>query len=158
MSQPFDATLTLELKRSSTVVALLTAMHVGAVTIVWIVPADALLRAGLMLFVLASFAHALMRHARLGASWSGLPAWLRPRIVAALEWDAAGDWSMRYAGETQWRACVLRDRWLHPRLVILRLRSETDGRAVTVLLAADAVACEPFRRLRARLQLQTAAV
>lgn len=157
MSQLFDATLTLELKRSPTVIVLLTAMHVGAFTIAWIVPASALVRAGLVLFVLGSFAHALMRHARLGVSWNGLPVWLRPKIVAALEWDRAGDWSVRYAGEVQWHACVLRDRWLHPRLVILRLRSETDARAVHVLLAADAVAREPFRRLRARLQLQTAA-
>lgn len=157
MSQPFDATLTLELKRSLTVIVLLTAMHVGAFTIVWVVPASVLVRAGLMLFVLVSFAHVLLRHARLGASWSGVPTWLRPRTVAALEWDAAGDWSVRYAGETQWHACVLRDRWLHPRLVILRLRSETDARAVHVLLAADVVAPEPFRRLRARLQLQIVA-
>ena len=158
MSQPFDATLTLELKRSPTGIALLTAMHGGAFIIVWSVPADALLRAGLMFFVLASFAHALMRHARLGVSWKSLPVWLRPNVVAALEWDRAGDWSVRYVGETQWHACVLRDRWLHPRLVILRLRSETDARAATVLLVVDAVASEPFRHLRARLQLQTAAV
>lgn len=158
MSQPFDATLTFELKRSPSLIAALCAMHVGALIIVWAVPGAVVTRAALTVVVVLSFVHALLQHARLGLLSKRLPQWLKPRIVEAVEWDTAGNWSVRYAGSAQWHGCVLRERWLHPWVVILRLRSEMDARALNVLVAADAVAADAFRRLRARLRLQTVAV
>lgn len=133
-------------------------MHVGALVIVSIVPAAIVTRTALTLFVMLSFVYALLQHARLGLLSNRLPHWLKPRIVEAVEWDTAGNWSVRYTGSARWHGCELRERWLHPWVVILRLRSETDARSLNLLVAADAVAADAFRRLRARLRLQTAAV
>ncbi len=156
MSTSFDATLTVELKRSPTLIAALCVMHAGAFAIVWIAPAGAITRAALVLCVALSAVYVLLRYGRLG----GLSKRVEDRfvqVVSAVEWDSGGNWSLRYAGSVQWQPCELREYWLHPWLVILRLRSDGDGRTLSVLIPADAVAADAFRRLRARLRLQTAA-
>lgn len=157
MSLPFDATLTLALKRSPALIVLVCAMHVGAYAIVWLMPMAIYLRVGVAIAVIVSLGHTLVRHARLVSLANRLPVWLRPRVVDAVEWDAAGNWSIRYVASTQWHPCALREHWLHPWLVILRLRPETGRGTATVLIVADAVAADGFRRLRARLRLQVAA-
>lgn len=157
MSRPFDATLTLELKRSPTVIGALCAMHAGALAIVWIVPAGTVTGAMLALFVAWSAWYALSHvgcFVRRSERW---PGWLRPRIVTAIEWDSDGNWSLCDSKSEQWWPCELREHGLHPWLVILRLRPEAGSRALSVLIPADAVAADAFRRLRARLRLQTAA-
>lgn len=157
MSRSFDATLTLELRRSPAVIGALCAMHAGALAIVWIVPAGAITRAVLTLFVAGSAWYALSHVGCFGRIAERWPGWLRPRIVTAIEWDSDGNWSLRDSESEQWRPCELREHWLHPWLVILRLRPETNSRALNVLIPADAVAADAFRRVRARLRLQTAA-
>ena len=130
-------------------------MHAGALTIVWIVPVGAITRAVLALFVAWSAWYALSHVGCFARKrW---PGWLTPRIVTAIEWDSNGNWSLRDSESEQWWPCELREHWLHPWLVILRLRPEAGSRALNVLIPADAVAADAFRRVRARLRLQTAA-
>jgi len=157
LSPSFDATLTVELKRSPTLIAALCVMHAGAFAIVWTVPAGAITRAALVLCVALSAAYVLLRHGRLGGLSKRLADRFVPRIVSAVEWDRDGNWSLRDSESEQWWPCELREHWLHPWLVILRLRPEAGSRALNVLIPADAVAADAFRRLRARLRLQTAA-
>lgn len=157
MSTPFDATLTLEFKRSPSLIAALSIMHIGALGIVAIVPMHGLVRAALMLFALVSATRALLHHGRLRIRLPRTLQWLAPRVVAAIEWDSAGNWSIRYASAPTWLTCELREHWWQPWLVILRLYVEPDGRCRSVLIPADALAPDEFRRLRARLRLQTAA-
>lgn len=88
-------------------------------------------------------------------SWRRWPPLLAPPVVDALEWNRDGNWSVRFLGSTQWHPCELRERWLQPWLVILRLRDDSDARTWSVLVVRDAVAPDAFRRLRARLRLQT---
>ena len=158
MSQPFDATLTLELERSPVLIALVCAMHVGAFALVWLMPMAMYLRVGIATAVIVSLGYTLVRHARLARLANRLPTWLQPRVIDVVEWDATGNWSIRYAASPQRHPCTLREYWLHPWLVILRLRPETGRGTANVLIAADAVAADGFRRLRARLRLQPAAV
>lgn len=77
--------------------------------------------------------------------------------VTAVELDRDGSWALRFAGDASWHSCRLIDRWVQPRVVILRLRRDGWRRAHNVVIFADAVAAEPFRRLRARLRLEAAA-
>lgn len=158
MSPPFDATLTIELKRSPTLIAALMVMHLGAFAIAGVVPMAAWARVVLILLIGLSAGHALVRYGRLESVARRLPPWLRPRVVVAIEWNRDGNWSLRYAQSPEWLACEPLGRWWQPWLVILRLRVESDGRVVTVLVPADAAPTDAFRRLRARLRWQTAAV
>ncbi len=156
MSRSFDATLTCELKRSRTLIAALCIMHAGALAIVWLVPTADGARAVLVPFVLLSAAYTLLRHGRFGLLARHLPNWMRARIVDAIEWDSDDNWSLRDFASGQWHRCELRERLVHPGLVVLRLRPETEPRTRNVVIMADAVAADELRRLRARLRLQTA--
>lgn len=121
-------------------------LHVGAAAIVAIVPLGWILRS----FVWAALAISFHRTLRLQR--------LRARAaVTGLEWDGDGSWAIRLSGDATWHSCRLVDRWVHPYIVILRLRRDGARRAVNVVIAADSVAAEPFRRLRARLRLEHAA-
>lgn len=157
MSPPFDATLSIELKRSPSLIAALAVMHLGAFAIAGVVPMAAWTRIALISAIALSAAHALIRYGRLDGIAQHLPQRLRPRVVEAIEWNREGNWSLRYAQSPEWLACEPLGRWWQPWLVILRLRVESDGHAVTVLVPSDAAARDAFRRLRARLRWQSAA-
>jgi len=138
-------------------IAALCMMHAGALAIVWIVPAANSTRAVLVSFVLLSAAaYALLRHGRFGLLARHLPSWMRASIVDAIEWDSDDNWSLRDFPSGRWHRCELRERLVHPGLVVLRLRPETEPRTRNVVIMADAVAADELRRLRARLRLQTA--
>lgn len=120
-------------------------IHLGAMAIVAIVPLPWWVRVGLWAALAADLYITVRAH---GLRTGG--------AVAAIELDRDGSWAIRRVDETTWHNCRLVDYWVYPQVVILRLRRGGARRAIGVVVAADAVAPDPFRRLRARLRLEGA--
>ncbi len=70
--------------------------------------------------------------------------------------DGEGVVSVRFAGREDWHACQITSRFVHPWLTLMSLRLESRRWPVNLVIAADAVEPEPFRRWRAALKLHTA--
>lgn len=68
--------------------------------------------------------------------------------------DGEGVVSVRFAGSEVWRICRITSRFVHPWMTLLSLRLESRRWPVNLVIAADAVEPEPFRRWRAALKLQ----
>ena len=156
MSERFDSNLIINIKVSHFLLILLFVAHLGSVLLVTFVPLAWPLKG---LFWVALVASAVETWRRYGARTA------RPAITG-LELDREGYCSVQRGPEGTWQAYEVAQAVVHPWLVILLLREEGGGGAVGGgggggplgrVIAADAVEPEPFRRLRARLRLQTRA-
>ncbi len=147
MSERFDSNLILNIKVSYFLMILLLVMHLG----------------GAMVVSLVALAWPLKVLLWIGLTVSAVQAWRRygtrttPAAVTGFELDGEGCCSVRRGPAGVWQTCTLVQAVVHPWLVILLLRSEGRRWPSGLAIAADAVDPEPFRRLRARLRLQTRA-
>ena len=80
-----------------------------------------------------------------------------PDAVEEIEIDTERELSVRLAGSTAWRKCRLRHSFVHPWIMLLSLRVDDQKWPVNVVVAADAVEPEAFRRWRVALRLRTVA-
>jgi hypothetical protein len=80
------------------------------------------------------------------------------RAISAFELDHEGIPSIRRVRDPAWHECVIRRAVVHPWIALVWLQVKGRRWPATLLLAADAVEPEAFRRLRARLLLETRAV
>lgn len=144
LSKRFDSPLIINIKVSRLLGLALIVSHMGAALLAVLLPWPTWFQAMLVGGIVASALHVVRRH-----------AWRRgPGAVTGLEIDTDGDYFIcRDAGD--WLPCRYVESFLSPWLVIVRLTPEGRRRPVSVLLAADAVAPEEFRELRARLHFQT---
>jgi hypothetical protein len=71
--------------------------------------------------------------------------------VAALRLTSDGELLLRTRSGRSWRAATIENRFVHRKLVLLRTRCGGRRFTGTVIVAADAVNRETFRRLRATL-------
>lgn len=147
MSEKFNNRLILHLKVSWALMAALLFLHLGAMTLVVIVPLDPAAKIGLgvalgMSLIQSTGVHGLRR---------------RRSAVTELELDSEDLCSVRLYGREEWLPCRVSRSLLHPWVSVLVLRIEGRRRPLGLVLPADAVEPDAFRRLRARLRLQTAA-
>lgn len=129
--------------RSPRLLALLAALHALALVAVAACALPMTVRAVLAGGVLASFGWQVRRYRR-----------PRYRAIAA---DAGGGWVLVRCADGGREPVTPVSAYVHPWLVIVRYLHGRDGwwpRAV--LIAADATAPEPLRRLRVRLRMQSA--
>ncbi|HEY8554840.1 MAG TPA: protein YgfX [Burkholderiales bacterium] len=146
MSTASPAELALELGASRGLAAVFIAVYGGAFLICTVLPLALGWRLSLALLVAAAFWRALYRH-----------AWRRgPRAVTAFKIGADDACAIR-RGAGDWEPARLVEQWVHPWLTVLVVRPARSRVAAGVLVPADAVSPEAFRRLRVRLRLQTAA-
>ena len=61
--------------------------------------------------------------------------------------------SVRFAGTDGWHVCQITSRYVHPWVTLLSLEIESRRWPVNLVIAADAVESEPFRRWRVALKL-----
>ncbi|MEK7815829.1 MAG: protein YgfX [Pseudomonadota bacterium] len=123
---------------------LLAAVHIGGALLIGVVPLYGLFKTGLWALLAASAVHAIRLHGLRTAS----------RALVELELDTEGLCSVRQNRDAHWRAAEIVQTLVHPWLVMLVLKPEGRARRLSLVIAADAVEAEAFRRLRARLRLQ----
>ena len=122
-------------------------MHVGALVVLLTIDGDAGWRAAVAVLVGLSLAAGMIRQYRPARWWRPLPT--------AVRWSANDEWGVDFGDGVEIKNYTLQEYWCSPRLVMLRLKPAVSGRRLTLVLPWDAVAAEPFRRLRARLRLQS---
>ncbi len=147
MSERFDNNLIVEIKVSYALVALLAGVHLGGAMLIGVVPLPGLFKTGLWALLAASAVQAVRLHGLRTAS----------RALVELELDTEGLCAVRQRGDAHWHAAEIVQTLVHPWLVLLVLKPEGRLRRASLVIPADAVEVEAFRRLRARLRLQTRA-
>lgn len=126
---------------------MLVIVHGGAVAIALPLPLPIPVRLVLAVLTLASLYRGVHRHALRRAR----------AAVVGFQMNGGDDGCLlRRRGTEVWEEGRLIDRWVHPWIALAVVRC--DGRRTTdrVVIPADAVAPEAFRRLRVRLRLRTA--
>lgn len=147
MSKNLENNLILKIKVSRALIAILLLTHFGAMTMIGI----AALMWPLRLSIWVLLGWSLFRNIGLHALRHG------PDTVEEIEIDKDREISVRFAGSTIWKRCRLRSSFVHPWIMLLALRFDDRKWPVNVVVAADAVEPEAFRRWRVALKLQTAA-
>lgn len=74
--------------------------------------------------------------------------------IEAVELDNEASLSVRFAGDEAWHSCQVKSRFIHPWLTLLSLRVAGRKLPIKLVIAADAVDAELFRRWRVRLNLE----
>ncbi len=143
-STAYATPLRLELKPSRTLFWLLTFSHLGAAGLLPTMGLPVWATAGLVASVLVSYLwlvarHALMRH---------------PGATVSLLWPSGTQWHVRSRNGAEVSAQLSPESFVRPWLTVLLLRPETGGRPRNVVLLADMLDAEAFRRLRVRLRLE----
>lgn len=109
--------------------------------LVCLVPLGIMIRVSLLALLTASVVHILQLHALRRS----------PRAVCKAIFEADGDWILDMKNQESLGPCRLRSHFAHPWLTILQLQCQQRRLPVSLVLAADAVGADSFRRLRARL-------
>lgn len=120
------------------------ALHLGGMVLVAAVPMLWLVRFSLWGALGWSLYYCLVTHA-----WRSGPA-----AITNIELDNEGMASVRLAGSETWQPAQIASRFVHPWLTLMSLRLESRRWPVNLVIAADAVEPEPFRRWRVALKLQ----
>lgn len=148
MSVKSPDNLTFDLGASRALALVLGVVHAGAVAIASLLPIVATLRLALIGAVALSLYRGLRLHAL-----------RRPRAaVVALTLADDDDCALRRRDAGEQEDGRLIDRWVHPWLSILVIRTHGRRWPTSVVIAADAMPAEAFRRLRVRLLQQRATV
>ena len=83
-------------------------------------------------------------------------AWRTGRsAIEAVELDNDANLSVRFTGDEVWHSCQIKSRLVHPWVTLLTLRVAGRRVPVKLVIPADAVDAELFRRWRVRLNLET---
>lgn len=143
MSQKSETNLILNIKVSRLLAGIFLAAHLGGMVLVAAVPMAWPVRLGLWGMLGWSLYYSLVTHARRSG----------PLAITAIELDNEGQASARFAGSEAWQAVQITSRFVHPWLTLMSLRLESRRWPVNLVIAADAVEPEPFRRWRVALKL-----
>ncbi|MCR4302563.1 MAG: hypothetical protein NUV51_13250 [Sulfuricaulis sp.] len=127
-------------------VGIFIAVHLGAMGLAAIIPVGWPLRLILWGLLGWNLYYSLITHA-----WRS-----SPRAILAIELDNEGVGSIRLAGSEIWQPARITSHVVHPWLTMMSLRLENRRWPVNLVIAADAVAPEPFRRWRVALKLRAA--
>lgn len=126
---------------------ILSVVHLGAMLLLIVTPLSWPLRIGVLIWLAWSLYWTVTRYALCRAATS----------VEAIEIDREGEVAVRFAGDTAWHSCRRCASFVHPWLMLLSLRLDGRKWPVSVVVAADSVEPEAFRRWRVALRLHAAA-
>lgn len=140
--------LTLDLGCSRALIAVLVIFHGGAIILALLLPISIAIRAALVALAAVSLFHSARLHASRRARGA----------VVSLALNDEGGCAWRRRGSDAWEEGRIIERSVHRLLAIVVVRAAERRRSTPIVICADAVYREAFRRLRVRLRLQTAAV
>jgi hypothetical protein len=144
LSQKSETNLILNIKVSHLLAGIFLAIYLGGMVLVAVTPVAWPVRLGLWGVLGWSLYYSLVTHA-----WrSG------PLAISAIELDNEGVASARFAGSETWLPVRITSRFVHPWLTLMTLRLENRRWPLKLVIAADAVEPEPFRRWRVALKFQ----
>lgn len=132
--------LHLPLRPSPWQAALFIAVGLAVCVIVLCMPLHWALKCSVCLAAMTGMAYAVAQHAWLALPWS----------CRSLELDAKGKLQLQRKDGKRLEAQVLPDSFVDARLTVLNLK--VGRRRISLLLTADRVPAEPFRRLRVWLR------
>jgi hypothetical protein len=147
LSAKFDSPIVLALGPSRGLAFFFLASHVGAALLVATLQLPVISLAAIWALISLSGADALTRHA-----WRR-----RRRSVVEVALDGDGQHTLRFRGDADELAFTVSGRFLHPLLALVTVHCSGCRGATRIVIPADAVEAERFRRWRARVRLQTAA-
>ena len=134
----------LNTKVSRFLAGIFLAVHLGGMALVMVTPMAWPMRLLLWGLLGWSLYYSLVTH-----------AWRSGRhAITAIELDNEGVASVRFAGSEAWQPVRITSRFVHPWLTLMTLRLEGRRRPLNLVIAADAVEPEPFRRWRVALKFQ----
>lgn len=147
MSQRFDSNLTLRISTSKSLAGIFLFVHLGAALLLGVMPLNGIIRTALWLCLGWGLYHSMRVHALRTAG----------DAIKVFEMDSDGDYYVQYKGAEERQPCRATNCLVHSVVVLFTLRRDGRRWPINLVIAADAVEAEPFRRLRARLKLQSAA-
>ncbi len=116
-------------------------LHLGGMLIVGLIPISILIRLSLFALLVASLMHILLTHALRSS----------PHAIRKVTFEHDGEWALERRNEELLGPCRLCSHFVHRWLVILQLRCTRGRLPISLVVTADAVDGDAFRRLRARL-------
>ncbi len=119
-------------------------LHLGACVLVLVLPTALWLQTLLLILLGLSLYRTLSQHTLRRAS----------SAVCNVTLETDGDWRLQLNNAEERGPCCVRAHYVHPWLVLVQLRCPDARLPVGLVVAADAVDAESFRRLRARLTLE----
>ncbi|MBI3898603.1 MAG: hypothetical protein HY308_09940 [Gammaproteobacteria bacterium] len=140
--------ISLELRASPLLALVFVLTHTGALIFALLLPLPVAVRVALSFTLLISLYRTLRQHV-----WRRGPN----AVVGIASASVPGEYTIRFAGSNAHYAGKLMSRWLQPWLTILVVRLADRRWPVSVIIPADAVTAENFRRLRVQLRLNSAA-
>ena len=144
MSQKLETNLILNIKVSHLLAGIFLAIYLGGMVQVAVTPVAWSVRLGLWGVLGWSLYYCLVTH-----------AWRSGRhSITGIELDNEGMASVRFAGSESWQPVRITSRFVHPWLTLMTLRPENRRWPLKLMIAADAVEPEPFRRWRVALKFQ----
>ena len=147
MSKNLENNLILKINVSRSLAAILLLAHLGAMILVAVAPLMWSLRLSVWVLLVGSLYRSVRLHA-LRCS---------PDAVEEIEIDTERELSVRLGGSTAWRNGRLVASFVHPWIMLLSLRLDDRKWPVNVVVVADAVEPEAFRRWRVALKLHAVA-
>jgi hypothetical protein len=139
-----DINLILNIKVSRFLAGILLAIHLGGTVLVMVTPLAWPVRLGLWGVLGWSLYYSLVTHAWRSGQYA----------ITAIELDNEGVASVRFVGSEVWQPVRITSRFVHPWLTLMTLRLENRRWPLKLMIAADAVEPEPFRRWRVALKFQ----
>lgn len=128
-------------------IAIMVALHLGAAALLIATPLPWFARAALWVALAASGYRSVVHHGlRRDAG-----------AVVGLRLNADNECEIQFTGIDAWHSCRLVDSWVHPWVVIARLRCDPRWLSVGLVIPMDAADPELFRQLRVRLRLRRVA-
>jgi hypothetical protein len=141
LSKRSGNSLIVKIKASVAVATVVSVIHVGAGLLLFVIAVPTAVRLALLAALILSLAHTLRQHAFRR----------RPGAIVALRLNDDGELSIRHDEQEPWSAAAIHSRFVHRWLVLLSLRVAGRRLPTTLVVAADAIEADVFRRLRAAL-------
>jgi hypothetical protein len=133
--------LILKLKHSFILSITFISLYLGAAALLFVIDIPVTLRVIFLLVVLADLYRVATTHALRHGT----------RAVQALRLNGKGELLLQRHGSRAWQAAQITSRFVHPKLVLLGIRPGKQRFASALVIAADAIDAQAFRRLRAAL-------